>query len=261
MGGKADYMRSPNVSWSVCCSPKKEGGLGLKDLKLWNVAFLGKYVWWLAKKKDHLWVKWVSHVYMKDKDWTDYVAPPDCSWSWRKITHIMEKFKQAYTNNKWLNTSLVYCVQYGYDWLRTRHPKVEWRHLCWNTLNVPKTSFITRAIIHKRLLTKDRLIRMGIMVDGTCDLCDNFPEDHHHLFSDCVFMQRCSSLLQDKLRIRFSADDIVHWFSSSRAVSRMQKRYIGASYVALYYYVWITRNEARIKGMVRRPECVVKRWW
>ncbi|XP_074321773.1 uncharacterized protein LOC141658950 [Silene latifolia] len=52
--GKDSYQRSPNVSWDRCCSPKDEGGLGIKDLKIWNRALLGKYIWWLAKKKDHL---------------------------------------------------------------------------------------------------------------------------------------------------------------------------------------------------------------
>ncbi|XP_074305519.1 uncharacterized protein LOC141640735 [Silene latifolia] len=54
--GKDSYQRSPNVSWDRCCSPKDEGGFGIKDLKNWNRALLGKYIWWLAKKKDHLWL-------------------------------------------------------------------------------------------------------------------------------------------------------------------------------------------------------------
>ncbi|XP_074265774.1 uncharacterized protein LOC141588219 [Silene latifolia] len=55
--GTSDYKISPNVKWDTCCLPKEEGGLGIKDAKTWNKALFGKYVWWLANKKDHLWVR------------------------------------------------------------------------------------------------------------------------------------------------------------------------------------------------------------
>ncbi|XP_074271494.1 uncharacterized protein LOC141595428 [Silene latifolia] len=67
--GKSEYHKPPSVSWDMCCIPKDEGGHGIKEAKSWNKALLGKYAWWLANKQDHLWVKWVNHVYMKDKDW------------------------------------------------------------------------------------------------------------------------------------------------------------------------------------------------
>ncbi|XP_074265657.1 uncharacterized protein LOC141588101 [Silene latifolia] len=83
--GTSGYKISPNVKWDTCCLPKEEGGLGIKDAKTWNKALLGKYVWWLANKKDYLWVRWVSHVYMKNIPWTEYMAPTDCSWPWKKF--------------------------------------------------------------------------------------------------------------------------------------------------------------------------------
>ncbi|XP_074298081.1 uncharacterized protein LOC141628893 [Silene latifolia] len=155
--GKSEYQKSLSISWDTCCLPKEEGGLGIKDVKCWNKALLGKYAWWLATKQDHLWVKWVNHVYLKGKTWSTYTPPPDCSWSWRKITHTMQVFHQAYTCNKWLNAVAPYTVQAGYQWLRIKAPKVEWRHICWNQLNVPKYSFIFWSIMHSRLLTKARL--------------------------------------------------------------------------------------------------------
>ncbi|XP_074291071.1 uncharacterized protein LOC141617832 [Silene latifolia] len=123
-GGEANYKRAPNVKWVSCCLPKEEGGLGLKDAKVWNKALIGKYAWWLATKKDHLWVRWVSHVYMKGIEWSDYTAPSDSSWTWKKITHTMQAFKHAYVGNKWLDPDRPYTPQSGYDWLRTKHPHV-----------------------------------------------------------------------------------------------------------------------------------------
>ncbi|XP_022857249.1 uncharacterized protein LOC111378309 [Olea europaea var. sylvestris] len=40
------------VSWKYICLPKEEGGLGLKDLKSWNLALLAKSLWNIHNKKD-----------------------------------------------------------------------------------------------------------------------------------------------------------------------------------------------------------------
>ncbi|KAJ8420803.1 hypothetical protein Cgig2_011602 [Carnegiea gigantea] len=60
--GSVDYKRIPYISRNTMCSPKKYGGLGLKNLAAWNkacIACIAKLVWFIAMKKDILWVKWV----------------------------------------------------------------------------------------------------------------------------------------------------------------------------------------------------------
>ncbi|XP_074283428.1 uncharacterized protein LOC141607978 [Silene latifolia] len=257
-GGGVDYKRAPNVNWDIYCSSKEEGGLGIKDSKSWNIAFLGKYVWWLAQKKDHLWVRWVNHVYMKHLDWSDYTAPADCTWTWKKIASTIIKFQQAYTHNKWLNGNSDYTVRGGYDWLRGTQPKVAWKFICWNTLNMPKTSFIFWAIMHKRLLTKDRMIRMGISVLNVCDICGEAPEDYEHLFSSCKYTKLCVCLLQRKVHVQFKLPDLIVWFSKGRGVTKLQRRFVGACHVALFYRIWMVRNEVRFNGYVQRPEVLIQ---
>ncbi|VFQ83678.1 unnamed protein product [Cuscuta campestris] len=60
-----DYKKCPLISWDDVCLPKQEGGLGLKNLLLWNQACTMKLMWDVAKKKDSLWVKWVHGRYLK----------------------------------------------------------------------------------------------------------------------------------------------------------------------------------------------------
>ncbi|XP_074315405.1 uncharacterized protein LOC141651600 [Silene latifolia] len=51
----SNHKESPAlVSWATICQPRKQGGLGFKDLHAWNVAAIAKYVWWIAMKADHL---------------------------------------------------------------------------------------------------------------------------------------------------------------------------------------------------------------
>lgn len=38
------------VSWEHLCSPKQEGGLGLKSIQVWNKAAVAKHIWFLRKR-------------------------------------------------------------------------------------------------------------------------------------------------------------------------------------------------------------------
>ncbi|XP_074318047.1 uncharacterized protein LOC141654831 [Silene latifolia] len=257
-GGKDFYQRAPAVCWDNCCMPKSEGGLGLKHSKNWNKALLGKYIWWVASKKDHLWVKWISHVYLKSTHWSNYNPPTDCSWSWKKIAHLMRLFQPAYTDDCMLGKSTEYTVREGYDWLRSYSPSVSWWRICWNSMNVPKASFIYWAFMLKRLLTKDRLVRMGGGIDVTCDLCQTVNESHEHLFFDCPFSNRCSILLQQKLGFHLNPCALTDWNMRGRRKSVLMRRVTCACYVQLVYMIWQERNRARIHSKVTHPVVVVR---
>lgn len=45
------------------CSEREEGGLGLKNLKVFNIALLGKWFWRLYTKNHSLWAKVISSKY------------------------------------------------------------------------------------------------------------------------------------------------------------------------------------------------------
>ncbi|KAL0689587.1 hypothetical protein Bca4012_089265 [Brassica carinata] len=56
--GKTEGGSSAKVSWESVTTPKKEGGLGLKDLHLWNLASVLKLVWILFFKQGSIWSDW-----------------------------------------------------------------------------------------------------------------------------------------------------------------------------------------------------------
>ncbi|XP_074321477.1 uncharacterized protein LOC141658211 [Silene latifolia] len=224
-GGKDSYLRAPAVSWDKCCAPKAEGGLGIKNSKNWKKALFGKYVWWIASKKDHLWVKWISHVYLK---------------------------------NCWMGKQSDYTIIEGYNWLRGPSPKVSWWKICWNTMNVPKASFIYWAAVLRRLLTKDRLNRMGGVSDLSCYLCHNNAESHENLFFYCPFSNRCVQVMQQKLNVSFNPRDLVNWNRRGRRNSILVRRITCAYYVQLVYHIWHERNKARLYSKVTHPVIILK---
>ncbi|RAL44105.1 hypothetical protein DM860_015026 [Cuscuta australis] len=73
-----EYKKHPLVAWKEICLPKNNGGLGIKNLVLWNTGSIMRLVWSIAKKEDNLWIKWVHGRYLKNNSiW-------DCSL---KMTH------------------------------------------------------------------------------------------------------------------------------------------------------------------------------
>ncbi|KAE9610108.1 hypothetical protein Lalb_Chr07g0183091 [Lupinus albus] len=56
-GGDSNSNKINWVKWEKVCQSKKEGGLGIKDLKIFNHALLDKWKWRLLKERDNLWCK------------------------------------------------------------------------------------------------------------------------------------------------------------------------------------------------------------
>ncbi|XP_062099719.1 uncharacterized protein LOC133805553 [Humulus lupulus] len=111
--GQAYSTRPGRIAWDLVCNSKNSGGLGFKNSRDWNIAALGKYIWAVAEKKDDLWVKWVHHVYIKQVDWWNYIAPASSSWYWKKVVEVKEKFKNLFSLPQVKPER--YQIRYGYN--------------------------------------------------------------------------------------------------------------------------------------------------
>ena len=81
------------VAWKNVCKPKSKGGLGLKNLELWNKAMLMKNLWHVACDKDSLWVKWVNTVKLKGRSVWEITDDSSDSWGWRNLLKIREEVR------------------------------------------------------------------------------------------------------------------------------------------------------------------------
>jgi hypothetical protein len=54
-GGLSKRNKTCWVSWEDICKPKKEGGLGIRDLRLVNISLLAKWRWKLLSCDRALW--------------------------------------------------------------------------------------------------------------------------------------------------------------------------------------------------------------
>ncbi|XP_074283412.1 uncharacterized protein LOC141607961 [Silene latifolia] len=208
----------------------------------WNKAAIGKYVWWVMQKKDHLWVKWVHNIYIKHRYWLDYSLNVGASWAWRSICRVKEELRVGYSDGWWLEEDGVYTISKGYQWLRGDKANVEWCKWVWSILGILKHNFITWLAVLKRLLTKDRMCKMFNYIEEECDLCGNGKEDNHHLFFTCPYME-----------------DIGEWWTRKQFHSQIEADSIAAVLGALFYNIWWVRNTCRLTRAVIRPEVVLQK--
>ncbi|XP_074292696.1 uncharacterized protein LOC141619583 [Silene latifolia] len=194
--------KDPLVAWdSVCCS-KKEGGLGVKNAGVWNIATIGKLVNWIYTKADRLWVLWVDHIYMKGVDWSSYLPPPNSNWNWRNICKLKGLLATGYQSNQWISDARGYSIRAGYQWLQRSHPHVSWYKDVWDSWTIPKHSVIGWLIQRQALNTRDKLFYLGISGSNSCVMCELEPETHAHLFSDCGYSKLVKNQLEHWLQMR-----------------------------------------------------------
>ncbi|XP_074271403.1 uncharacterized protein LOC141595338 [Silene latifolia] len=255
--GLDQYHKAPPMAWDNVCKDKKHRGLGIINCRQWNVAMIGKYVWWLVSKADHLWIKWVNHIYIKGQDWLTYHPTISSSWTWRKICQVKDQPSAGFNNGVWQSDQGIYTVSIGYQWLLGVQHKVPWVPLIWNHYNVPKHSIIGWLAIHKRLMTKDRLLRFGVLSDAICDMCLDHQEDHQHLLYGCAFSAQCWLSLQEWLGIKLPQNGILERGLKWRCRSLMRKQLVLSAIVGLVYHVWYARNICRLEQRLPRPSVIV----
>ncbi|KAK2426239.1 hypothetical protein P8452_40952 [Trifolium repens] len=103
-GGLSLKRRISWVKWEDVCRPKKEGGLGIRDLRLVNLSLLAKWRWKLLSSEDEVWknvmmARYGGHVVGKVSLENTWGGMPCSSW-WKNICCLDnhgEWFKQVVT--------------------------------------------------------------------------------------------------------------------------------------------------------------------
>lgn len=75
------------VSWDRLTKPKNKGGLGLRDIQLFNQALLAKQAWRILTNPTCLLARVLLGKYCKNKSFLEVQLPKVCSHGWRSILH------------------------------------------------------------------------------------------------------------------------------------------------------------------------------
>ncbi|XP_060182960.1 uncharacterized protein LOC132612903 [Lycium barbarum] len=166
--GEATITKRALVSWESICLPRGAGGLNILNLKIWNQAAICELLWALSLKKDKLWISWVHTYYIMQQNLNDMKIFSQTSWMVRKIIQ-MRKFWVTLGDQNTLLHRGKFHISAAYKRLRGDVPNMAWKQL------------------HKRLRTKDLLLKWGIPVTVKYIFCSNVPETAAHLYFECSY--------------------------------------------------------------------------
>lgn len=89
--------------------PKEYGGLGIINIKLWNIASIAKYYNLLFASSPYLWATWIKNNAINGKHFWSMQIPPNASWSWRQILRLRDTFLPFIKCNPARLTNLLFC--------------------------------------------------------------------------------------------------------------------------------------------------------
>ena len=98
------------VKWSKVVTPRKYGGLGIRDTQCVNFALLGKLVWQLLHNNNKLWVRIMLAKYLSGRSCFSPNFSNNVSSTWRAIYKTIEKLRD------------------GFDWCTGRMSQSFWYH-------------------------------------------------------------------------------------------------------------------------------------
>lgn len=82
------------VRWDNVCQPKDKGGLGIKDMKIMNKAFLMKIGWGLVTNSKSFWVLKFKYLTIDQHILYD-LSKQNCSNLWKMIQQIWNDIKKG----------------------------------------------------------------------------------------------------------------------------------------------------------------------
>lgn len=94
-GEKAGARRTHWVVWDKFTKPKGEGGLGFRDLKVFNQALLERQAWRLIERPESLCARILKAKYYPNGNLLDTAFPLNQSCTWKAIAHGLELLKKG----------------------------------------------------------------------------------------------------------------------------------------------------------------------
>ncbi|KAG7587002.1 Reverse transcriptase domain [Arabidopsis thaliana x Arabidopsis arenosa] len=100
--GSIDSYHGAKVAWSDVCYPKREGGLGLRRIGIWNSTLCLKLIWSLFAGSGSLWVAWHHHHHIRGNSFWSLRESVRDSWNWKcllRLRHLAEPFVRCNLGN------------------------------------------------------------------------------------------------------------------------------------------------------------------
>ena len=95
-GDDATHKRMHWLAWWKMCVPKKEGGMGFRDIHCFNLALLAKQAWRLIDNPDSLCATILRAKYYPNGDLLNATLKKKASYTWQSIMGGVETLQLGY---------------------------------------------------------------------------------------------------------------------------------------------------------------------
>ncbi|MCH79282.1 cysteine-rich receptor-like protein kinase [Trifolium medium] len=233
-GGSEDIRKTSWISWKTICLPKEYGGLGVRQLREFNIALLGKWCWRMLVDRDGLWFRVLVSRYGEERGrlregggvglvgggrlrgFEMEVGERRGVWEWRRQLWAWEEEMlgecqgllhtvslQAHSPDSWqwqLDPIRGYLVRDVYQLLTSQEyvPLDAANNLLWHKQVPLKVSIFAWRLLRDRLPTRVNLATRGI-IDPDAQLCVSGcggVESAQHLFISCSVFGSLWSLVR-----------------------------------------------------------------
>lgn len=226
MGGSEGNKKIHWVAWSNICKEKADGGLGLKDLKSFTYALLGKWLWRLKTENNALWVNVLKEKYSVTGEVVLHGGRLSSGW-WSELLKLEGEdsgFKTGWFSSAvrkvvgdgrntlfwkdpWLeggplnlryqrlfsismNKSGLYSVRSAYKWLvqSDRNGSVAFYNKLWKGDAPLKVKAFVWKLAKNRIPSLQNLVMRNVPLESqVCVGCKKEVESAGHLFFKCEF--------------------------------------------------------------------------
>ena len=147
MGQTGDERKVHWKNWRALCLPKKDGGMGFRYLKDFNLAILAKQGWRLIQKKDTLLYRCFNARYFPRSSFLEASDVPNSSYVWKSLRAAQSILKQGccwrvgdgtairVTHDKWIPNQVTNRVLHPpaeEEWEWRVSDLIDWRTNSWD---------------------------------------------------------------------------------------------------------------------------------
>ncbi|XP_074288914.1 uncharacterized protein LOC141614058 [Silene latifolia] len=253
-------------SWKDISSPISAGGFNIKDLEIWNVSLLSRWVYLLAQTHSGLWAHWLQHYVLKNSDIWHIPSKPHFPYSFKAILAardvLLSKagsiFNAQTLMHSWTAAGKL-SLHHVYLFLKNAPAAGPWTCPLTHSIISPSHKIICSLAVQNQLATIDNLHRRGICHVNRCVLCEHNLETCDHLFFYCPFS-------------RAVWQDLLHWmgimrpgkslmeellYRSSYGVKHWRHVWFMVSMVAAVHQLWAERNRRIFQGAIQQSRGIV----
>ncbi|CAN1786029.1 Putative ribonuclease H protein At1g65750 [Linum perenne] len=237
--GSVDGARKiHNINWETVCKPKHLGGLGLRNARDLNKAFLMKIVWGLVTRPTELWAKVLRSKYLKNTG-NDVVmqvvgmSPPVERLGKDALVWGLEADGRFSIRSAYL--------MFSDD--DTSRSEPFWWHI-WGWKGPSKIKHFLWLASHNRLLTNEERGRRHLTNQVLCHRCSSHTESISHVIYECDFsMQVWRNVFPSMIEARAAYRDFGSWW---KAMLMDKDSNIKFGIIALN--LWKARNRLIFEG-------------